>query len=231
MKKAEKGNILNKSNNEIMKGEREMGNYLLRNEFDKLFGLQLSRLQRHCPGNVLDILENQKETVFEEVSSMQIGENNVPFLPVIPKLYYGIYGLMAMLTEWNCPGFSDIDDPSLLYDVVYDVKEIPQTPYYIFDVNKGLHLEPNPDHVIEIIRKEDRLRVTDAEAIALCLHARRLINKEPVFILGTYYEKEEGRLLAPMILFEEEKGPKLTLGSYGSTYSGCAFPSCGSRGI
>lgn len=143
--------------------------------FGQLFDSQLETLKgRGCPQAILETFQKQRDKIIANAKAIQtnIAKGNIPFLPVVPKIYLGVYGLMPMVRNGEKVGYTYLN-PNELSDVV----KTPKTPYYIFDVEDGkAMLGKLPNDAEKIIKKQNRSCLTDAEVIAIGVHTDVLSN-------------------------------------------------------
>jgi hypothetical protein len=161
--------------------------------FIQLFNSQLETLKgRGCPQAILEAFQEQRDKVIAKAIQTNIAEGNIPFLPVILKIYLGVYGLMPMVRNGEKVGYTYLD-PNKLSDVV----ETPKTPYYIFDVEDGkAMLGKSPNDAEKLIKKQNRLCLTDAEVIAIGVHTDVLSNHY-VDATGSRYKSDQGACPLP----------------------------------
>ena len=138
-----------------------------KNGLAKLFDSQLETLKsRNCPQAILEAFQNKKSEVLNKAAEMEIPEGNIPFVPVIPRSYMGIYGLMPMVRNGDKIGYTYLDPNEMT-----DNEEVPKNPYYIYDVEPGkATLGKSPEDAEKIIKKQNRLRHITDEDIAVCVH-------------------------------------------------------------
>lgn len=137
-----------------------------RSDLEKLFNQQIQTLKdRGCPEQVIEALQEQKDKVLKKASEMNMGEGNIPFIPVIKPVYLGYHGLMAMVRNGNRQGYSYLN-PNEIKDVI----ETPNNPYYIFDVENGEAMRgKSPQEAEKLLKKQSRSPLTAAEVINLCI--------------------------------------------------------------
>ncbi len=140
-------------------------------ELAKLFDSQIETLKsRNCPQTILKTFQDKKSEVLSKATEMKIPERNIPFIPVIPRSYLGIYGLMPMVKNGDKIGYTYLD-PNKLTDNV----EVPKSPYYIYDVKDGKDMfDKSPKKAEKLIKEQNRSCLTADEGIALCVHSRVL---------------------------------------------------------
>lgn len=139
-----------------------------KNGLAKLFDNQLETLKsQNCPQAILEAFQNKKSDVLNKAAEMEIPEGNIPFVPVIPRSYMGIYGLMPMVRNDDKMGYTYLN-PNEMTD---NEEEIPKNPYYIYDIEPGkVTLGKSPEDAEKIIKKQNRLRHITDEDIAVCVH-------------------------------------------------------------
>lgn len=140
-------------------------------DFSKIFDSQCEKLKGlGCPEQILDILREQRDEVLRKIGGMTVSEGNVPFLPVIPREYLSPYTLMSMVRTADAVGCNYLK-PTDIKNVV----EVPDIPYYIFDINTGEStLGKSHEEVSNICTEKGRRCLTADEAMNLCIHANVL---------------------------------------------------------
>lgn len=138
-----------------------------KNGLAKLFDSQMKTLKsRGCPQAIMEAFQNKKSEVFDKAAEMDIPEGNIPFVPVIPRSYMGIYGLIPMVRNGEKVGYTYLDPNEII-----DNEECPKGPYYIYDVERGkATLGRSPEEAEKIIKKQNRLCNVIEEDIAVCVH-------------------------------------------------------------
>ena len=151
---------------------------------EKLFDSYIQILdERKSSEQIIKMVQDQKGTVVEKASKMTIGEENIPFLPVIKPLYLGYHGLMSMVQNDGKQGYCYLN-PTLITDEF----ETPDELYYIYDVEDGQALlSKSPKKAIEIIKKQSRLDLTAAEDISLCIFTD-VLSGHNVWATGSRYD-------------------------------------------
>ncbi|MBU1148880.1 hypothetical protein KKI23_02200 [Patescibacteria group bacterium] len=132
-----------------------------------LFDDQIETLKsRGCPQAILEVFQNKKSKVIVKAVKMEIPEGNIPFVPVIPRTYMGIYGLMPMVRNGNNVGYTHLDPNDII-----DNEEVPKGLYYVYDVEPGkATLGKSSKEAEKIIKKQNRLCHILDEDIATCVH-------------------------------------------------------------
>lgn len=138
-----------------------------KNELAKLFDNELKTLQsRGCPQAILTIFQNNKSEVLERAVVMDIPDGNIPFVPVIPRSYMGIYALMPMVRNGEKVGYTSLAP----YEII-DNEKCPKEPYYIYNVEPGkATFGKTPEEAEKIIKGQNRLCHVLEEDIAVCVH-------------------------------------------------------------
>lgn len=193
-----------------------------RNGLYKLFNSQIATLKdRGVPRQIIEALQDQKDTVVGKASKITIGEGNIPFLPVIKPAYLGYYGLMSLVRNGDKQGYCYLD-PTAITDEV----QTPDQVYYIYDVEDGESTRgKNPERAIDIFKKQSRLALTATEAINLCI-LTDVLSRHYVWAAGSRYASS---VRMPSVYLDFSDQPRLfesllnhSLGLWGSA-------SCGSR--
>ncbi len=121
---------------------------------------------RSCPKLIIEKFIDQREQVLDEASKRDTPKECIPFLPVIPESYMGIYGLMSMVYYDGKRGYTKIN-PNII-----NGKELtPKQPYFLFDVEDGESMLGNSTAKARVlIKQKKRFCLTAEEIIALCLY-------------------------------------------------------------
>jgi len=193
-----------------------------RNGLGKLFDIQIETLKfRGCPKVILEMFQEKRDGVLSKVSGMEIPEGNIPFVPVIPRSYMGIYALLPMVRNKDKMGYTYLD-PNEITDKV----KVPQKPYFIYDVENGNNmLGKSPEATEKLIKKQERSCLITEEGIALCTHTDVLL-KHYVDCTGSRY-KRNGRV--PLVYLNGDE-PKLSSDVFVYSDDGWGSASCRSRG-
>lgn len=148
-----------------------------------LFDSQIETLgSRGCPPAILKALQNKKSEVIDKAIDMEdIPEENIAFLPVIPRAYMGIHGLMSMIRNGNKLGYAKLDP----YKITNDKKR-PEDLYYIFDVETGNFSEC----MKKVFKERNRLCHVPEEDIAICIFTDVLSDRD-LWSKGSFYETND----------------------------------------
>jgi Family of unknown function (DUF5701) len=172
-----------------------------KNGFAKLFDTQMETLKsRGCPQAILEAFGNQRDAVLSKAAEMEIPEGHIPFVPVVPRTYMGVYGLMAMVRNGDKVGYTYLD-PNKIIDKV----ETPKGPYFIYDVEDGKDmLGKSPEKAEKLIKEQNRSCLTADEGIALCVHTN-VLSEHYVDCTGSRFRRAGG---VPDVCLVDD-GPKL----------------------
>ena len=186
----------------------------------KLFESQLEKLKAlGTPQAILEAFGNKKDEVVSKAAEMAIAEGNIPFLPVIPRSYLGIYALMPMVKHENRVGYTYLD-PNELTDVV----ETPKNPYYAFDVENGkAMLSKSPMDAEKIIKSQKRSCLTADEVIAVGIH-NEVLSDHNMDATGSRSESDG----VPRLCLSVGR-PRLSWSNPDYSLDGWGSGSCGSR--
>lgn len=138
-----------------------------RRSLRELFDSQMKTLEsRGCPGAIIEAFQAKRDEVLSMAVAMEMPEEHIPFIPVIPRSYLGIYGLMPMVINGDKVGFTYLNP-----NEITDNEKTPKSPYFIYDVEDGIGtLGKTPESAGQLIKKQDRLCHIPDEDIALAIH-------------------------------------------------------------
>ena len=191
-------------------------------DLEMLFDSQIATLKdRGVPEPIVEILQNQKGAVVKKASEMTIGGGNIPFLPVIPRLYRSPYDLIAMVRNGSKVGYTCVN-PTAISDVV----DTPQEPYYIYDVEDGnATLGKSPEAAEKIFKQQKRSPLTAAEAMALTTHTD-VLSRHYVWASGSRYGCADR---VPDVWLDGGDRPELDWSRVDGSDDRWGSASCGSR--
>lgn len=190
-------------------------------DLDKLFDSQIQTLKdRGCPKQIVELVQNQKGSVLENANEMEIPEGHIPFVPVIPRIYMGVYGLMPMVRNNEKQGYTCLD-PNEITDKV----ETPKKPYFIYDVEDGKKmLGKSPEKAEKLIKEQKRFCLTADEGIAVCVHTN-VLSDHYVDCTASRYEDTDK---VPNVYLDCDR-PGLSWRSFGNSDGRWGSASCRSR--
>ncbi|MBU1178921.1 hypothetical protein KKB69_01090 [Patescibacteria group bacterium] len=192
-----------------------------KNGFAKLFDSQMEALKsRGCPQAIMEAFSNQRDAVLSKAAEMEIPEEHIPFVPVIPRTCMGIYGLMPMVRNGDKVGYTYLD-PNEIIDQV----ETPKNPYFIYDVEDGKDMVgKSPEKAEKLITEQKRSCLTVDEGIAVCIHTN-VLSEHYVDCTGSRYPHAD---LVPDVYLDDDK-PLLDWSYFGSSNDKWGSASCRSR--
>ncbi|MFH1612112.1 MAG: DUF5701 family protein [bacterium] len=192
-----------------------------KNGLAKLFDSQMETLKsRNCPQAILEAFQNKKSEVLSKAAEMEVPEGHIPFIPVIPRSYMGIYGLMPMVRNGDKVGYTYLD-PNEITDEV----ETPKNPYFIYDVEDGKDvLGKSPEKVGKLIKEQKRFCLTADEGIAVCVHTN-VLSEHYVDCTGSRYRHSDD---VPDVYLVDDR-PRLDWSSAGASNGKWGSASCRSR--
>ena len=172
-----------------------------RENLEKLFDGQVCILKhRDCPEQIIMLLKQQKSSVISKALKMNIENDHIPFIPVIPLAFRGLHDLVIMVRKNNKQGFTFLKSISIV-DKVKTLNEL----HYIYDVYKY------NGYSCEFTKNENqfRLPLTAVEIIALCVHTDALShNRHQVWATGSRIANNSSR--APKICLTSGGRPVLS---------------------
>jgi hypothetical protein len=151
----------------------------------ELFNAQLRVLKESDYSRLLlRKLEEQQIEVLAKVAKIIISQNQIPFLPVLPRLAFRFSELMPKIA--NYPNFGEVTfiKPKQLTDII----SVPQEdPYYIFGVDNGLSdiNGKSPKQAEEAFKASRRRGLTLVEGLALFMHCGDLPNNYCLWTLNS----------------------------------------------
>ena len=133
-----------------------------------LFEAQVERLRNlNCPWAIVSSLQLQKDRVVSSAAKTEIPGGNIPFLPVIPRSYLGVYGLVQLVVFAGSVGYTHIELAE-----ISDVVRSPNRPYFIFNVEDGhAFLGKSSKEAGVLIEESARSGLTIAEIVSVAIHA------------------------------------------------------------
>lgn len=118
---------------------------------------------------------------------MVIEDGNISFLPFIPRIFRGLYDLMAMARNGSKVGYTNFSAAQ-----IFDMVNAPSELYYIYDVEDGrVTLGKSPKEAEKIFQSQIHSRLNIAEVIALAVHIN-MPSKHFVWACGFRYGKSDG---------------------------------------
>ena len=158
-----------------------------RASLEKTFEYQIQSLEYHGVGeNIIHLLVNQKEKVIERAYDSKVTSGNIPFLPVLPCGYRSIYDQIASIKFGNRPGYCYLKNESIHHHY-----QVPQEPYYIFDVDPGERfLDCAPIKTRTVIENHGRSALTIEEALSLAFH-NNILEHYAIDAAGSYVDNPE----------------------------------------
>lgn len=192
-----------------------------KNGFAKLFDSQIETLKsRGCPQAILEAFGNQRDAVLSKAAEMEIPEGHIPFVPVIPRSYMGIYGLMPMVRNGDKVGYTYLDPNEMT-----DNMEVPKAPYFIYDVEDGKDmLGKSPEKAEKLIKEQNRSCLTADEGIAVCVH-KDVLSEHYVDCTGSRC----GRSDEVPVVYLRDGRPGLSWSDADDSVDGWGSASCRSR--
>lgn len=190
-------------------------------DFETLFDLEIAALrERSCFTLTLRALEKQRKHVIERAQCSKFRKESIPFLPAIPRIHFGrhtLQWLITMVKVGDARGYSDLE-PNLLKDF----GEIPDQPYWIFDVDDGTRIKGmSPWIAYDMLKAHQRLPMTTTEIVSLCIIFDVLSTDRSIVATGSRFKGAHNPALQ---IFKGKPLLGLVTSRIGS-YS----PSCGSR--
>ena len=191
-------------------------------DLEKLFDKQIQTLKdRGCPEQIIELLTEQKRPVVFKASEMAFEKGHIPFLPVIPRPYRGLYDLVAMVWNKDKQGCNHLNPV-----VIIDTIDTPTRPYYIYDVEDGeATLKKSSETAEKVFKKQSRFPLTVDEVIALCIHTD-VLSRHTVLAVASRYNNLDQVLIAYLDYYGQ---PLFNYTLVSNSHDHWGSPSCGSR--
>lgn len=191
-----------------------------RNDLGRLFDGQIATLKdRGVPAPIVEMLQNQHDQVIAKAREMSFENGHVPFLPVIPRAYLSIYSQMPMVKSGDKAGYTFLKPTAIT-----DVATTPEDPYYIYDVENGESMRGKATQDAEkLIKKQNRLGLTEVEVISLGVHTD-VLSRHYVDAVGSRLDS-----VGVLYLYLLDGRPELSWNPLGNGDSVWGAASCGSR--
>lgn len=182
---------------------------LVTGPLSKLFDTQMETLKaRGCPKSVIDVLTSKKSEVIAKATEIETADGHTPFVPVVPRTEVDLGDLMKMVRNRDREGYNYLDQSD-----VSNVVDVPNGPYFMFDVEDGKDmLGKSPEKAEALIKKQKRTCLTADEGIALCVHTN-VLSDHYVDCTGSRYRR--GGWVPGVCLFGD--GPGLDWSSVDSS--------------
>lgn len=206
----------------VLKEAREKVKKQIIERLAVVFDSQMETLKkRNCPEAIIEkFLEKRDKTLTAAAEMEGIQEYNIPFVPIIPRGYLGIYGLMALVND-DKKHHPHLIEPKDLTDSV----NAPDMPYFIFNVSEGKDTaSKSPEDGEKMVKDQNRSCLTVDEGIALCIHSN-VLSRYYVFCSGSRYTLS-GKV--PIVCLDREL-PKVYWTGLGEPSSGSGTASCSER--
>ncbi|MEK7610470.1 MAG: hypothetical protein AAB468_01850 [Patescibacteria group bacterium] len=165
---------------------------LVTDPLTKIFNQQIMRLRGVVHGHTLAKMIDLHDDIINEAtrnSERCDARQAFPFLPVIPAVSLSKINIMLRLAgEVHFPGRQDASLLGIESRGVQHKIEMPQTPYYLFDVRCGLGgCDPSQPKLAPLISQPDgqyRSQLTVAEVLALAIHFPKDALASPIYATG-----------------------------------------------
>lgn len=195
-----------------------------------LFNRYIRRLKyRKLFLDQIESLHAQYGAVIEKAAEMHIEISRLAFLPVFPRSLLDSPMHAAAVMENGLKRRTRMNGgfTFVMPELVTDISEIPDVPYFIFDIDNGLStLGTSPDEAQRKFENEGRRGLTDMEIVALGMHGDVLLQAN-LFAAGSYYGRDRGIDLR----MEDGAHPVLCHNARNLDWQYWAIPSCDAGNI
>lgn len=141
--------------------------------------------ERGASQPIINLFAARERFVLETALKMNLAEDRIPFLPVIPPWIMSVNAQMGLIQFEGHAGYTLLDQKK-----IHTMAGTPNEPYFIFDVEDGkTYMDVSPLAADSLIRSVGRFPLTATEAIALCVHTDVLFDHF-VDAAGSRYESK-----------------------------------------
>jgi hypothetical protein len=181
--------------------------------------------KRNCDPVVIGMLEDSKGWVLARTIRMRLRKSDIPFIPVIPRTYLGIYGLVSLIRIEGQKGYTNV-----FPELMTDEEETSDLPYFIFGVDDGKDTRGMTSAAAsELIRKKRRHPLTVDEGMAMCVHTNLLSAERTLSFIGSRYSFPEYEDVPTAFIMMSGCRPKLGTGHRSLMREDTYCPSCKRR--
>lgn len=164
-------------------------------ELQRLFNRYIRRLKyRKLFLDQIECLRTQYGAVMEKAAEMRIETSRLAFLPVFPRplLHSPMHAVAVMENGLKRGTHMNGGYTFIMPELVTDLTEIPDVPYFIFNIDNGLGtLGLSPDEAQRKFEDEGRRGLTDMEIVAIGMHGDVLLQAN-LYAAGSYYGLDRG---------------------------------------
>lgn len=212
--------------------EKNLVNMTSTDSLIKLFDKQMNTLlERNCPQKIIDVFMSKKNAVIAQAMEIDIPDDHIPFIPVVPRTEVSLDDLMKMVRNRNLSGYSHLN-ASDIRNVVNMPKgnyftniPLPKKAYFILDVENGTDtLNTSPVQAEMLINEQGLGCLIVDEGIALCVHTNTL-PAHFVDCTGSRYQRDDS---VPFISLDDNF-PRLGSRHYEDSGIMWGSPSCKAR--
>ena len=196
----------------------------------RLFNRYIRRLKyRKLFLDQIECLLARHSAVIEQAVKMRIETSRLAFLPVFPRpLLDSPMQAIAVMENGLKRGTRMTGGYTFVMpELVTDISEIPDVPYFIFDIEDGLStLGTSPDEAQKKFKDEGHRGLTDMEIVALGMHGDVLLQAN-LYAASSYYGRDRGIDLR----MEDGAHPVLCHNACNLDWQHWAVPSCDAGSI
>ena len=160
-----------------------------------LFDMYIRRLKDRMqfPSHI-ECLQTQYPVVIERACSLNLDFSRIPFLPIFPRnLFASPFAAAEMMDKGMRKrlgmngGYTFV-----LPELVTDVVEVPEVPYFIFNIDDGDGTSGlSPNEAEESFIGSERRALTDMEIVALGMHSNTLSHAN-LYAAASCYDETGG---------------------------------------
>ena len=205
----------------VKEAMKQVWTELVTDPLNELFDTQMETLKaRGCLQSVIDVLVSKKNEVIAKATEIETQDGHIPFIAVVPRTEVDVENLMKMVRNRDREGYNYLNQSDLS-----NVVDVPNGPYFIFDVEDGkVMLDKSPEKAETLVKKQKRSCLTVDEGISLCIQTK-VLSEHYVDCTGSRYRHSDK---VPFVDLDDD-GPKLDWVDAGHSYDKWGSASCRSR--
>ena len=198
--------------------------------YEDLFDNSLERLKTlGCPPFILKKLEIKKDEVLTNACALNIPDDRIPLVPVIPNHYLTIYSQLEMINFNGIKGETSLESSRFINvlktNVLQNENKLVDGVYFLLDIDNGANTENlTCAEANDRIKVKNRSSLTVEDTIALLIHKDEAPTRN-ILAGNSRYEQDD---TIPFCSIEENKICLKTC-FYNSIHPNSVTPSCGAR--
>ena len=206
----------------VKEATKQVWTELVTDPLNELFDNQMETLKaRGCLQSVIDVLVSKKNEVIAKATEIETQDGHIPFITVVPRTEVDVENLIKMVRNRDREGYNYLNQSDLS-----NVVDVPNGPYFIFDVEDGkVMLGKSPEKAETLVKKQKRSCLTVEEGISLCIQTK-VLSEHYVDCTGSRYKHSD---VVPGVCLAGSGKPRLGWNSAGLSDDEWGSASCRSR--